>query len=179
MFCTQCGTAMRSDQQFCGSCGKAAHAGVPAAAPVPAAVRSSAVRSSEDTTRVSRHIRSLGLFWIVLSGLGLLKGSAHLAGARALRSISDVWLGGWGWPIDHIIAPILGFAGGMTIFVALAGLAAGWGLMERRPWARTLALVVACLALFRPVIGTVLGIFTLWVLLPGHSEDEYRRISRA
>jgi hypothetical protein len=27
--------------------------------------------------------------------------------------------------------------------------------------------------------GTALGIYTLWVLLPGDSEQEYRRLSRA
>jgi uncharacterized membrane protein YdfJ with MMPL/SSD domain len=49
--------------------------------------------------------------------------------------------------------------------------------MERRPWARTMAIVVGIIALLHPILGTVLGIYTLWVLLPGDAEAEYRKIS--
>jgi hypothetical protein len=56
---------------------------------------------------------------------------------------------------------------------------AGWGLLERRPWARTLAIVVAIIALLNPILGTILGIYTLWVLLPSDAEAEWRREARA
>jgi hypothetical protein len=45
---------------------------------------------------------------------------------------------------------------------------AGWKLLERRPWARTLAIVVAIVALPNPILGTVLGIlYTLGVVALG------------
>jgi hypothetical protein len=50
--------------------------------------------------------------------------------------------------------------------------------MERRPWARTMAIVVGIIALLNPILGTVLGIYTLWVLLPAAAEAEYGRITR-
>ena len=59
------------------------------------------------------------------------------------------------------------------------GIIAGWGLMERRPWARTLAIVLGFFALLHIGIGTVLGIYTLWVLLPAESAQEYQRTARA
>jgi len=51
------------------------------------------------------------------------------------------------------------------------------GLLEREPWARTLALVLGFLSLFKVPVGTALGIYTLWVLLPAQSEQEYRRLA--
>jgi hypothetical protein len=62
------------------------------------------------------------------------------------------------------------------IFLAVFGvihLLLAWGLYERQPWARVLAIVVACLALIRIPFGTALGIYTLWVLLPESSGREY------
>ena len=51
--------------------------------------------------------------------------------------------------------------------------------MERQPWARTLAIVLGCFSLLDMPFGTALGIYTLWVLLPARSEEEYRRIAQA
>jgi hypothetical protein len=52
----------------------------------------------------------------------------------------------------------------------------GIGLLRREPWARTLAIVTAFLALIHPFTGTILGIYTLWVLLPSASGQEYEQI---
>ncbi len=67
-----------------------------------------------------------------------------------------------------------------TIFIgtAVLGIVTGWGLLERRPWARMLAIVLGCIFLVDMPFGTALGIYTLWVLLPAASEEEYRQISR-
>src|SRR5216684_3605020 len=52
-----------------------------------------------------------------------------------------------------------------------------WGLFQREPWARVLGLVLGFLALLRPPFGTALGIYTLWVLLPQQSGQEYDQLS--
>jgi hypothetical protein len=65
----------------------------------------------------------------------------------------------------------------MGIFLqagALAGLAAGWGLLERETWARPLALVLAVLSILDLPFGTALGAYTLWALLPEEAADQYR-----
>ena len=41
------------------------------------------------------------------------------------------------------------------------------------------AIIVAIIALLNPILGTLLGIYTLWVLLPGEAEVEYRKMSGA
>jgi hypothetical protein len=41
-----------------------------------------------------------------------------------------------------------------------------------------LAIVLGCFSLVEMPLGTALGIYTLWVLLPAQSEQEYRQISK-
>ncbi len=59
-------------------------------------------------------------------------------------------------------------ATGVSAFLALLGipgLIAGVGLLLRQTWARILAIVVAVLGLLNFPVGTLIGIYTLWVLL--------------
>ena len=56
---------------------------------------------------------------------------------------------------------------------AALGFVAGWGLLQRERWARILALVLAFISLFNVPFGTAVGVYTMWVLLPGDSEQEY------
>lgn len=74
--------------------------------------------------------------------------------------------GHWLWPLA-----------GLSLAASVLGVITGWGLLERQPWARMLAIVVACLSLIHIPFGTALAVYTLWVLLPAESEQEYRRIS--
>ena len=59
------------------------------------------------------------------------------------------------------------------------GFVAGWGLLNREPWGRVLALVLGFIALIHVPLGTALGIYTLWVLLPANAEDEYAKYRAA
>jgi hypothetical protein len=57
---------------------------------------------------------------------------------------------------------------------AACGFIAGRGLLHREPWARTWVLVLAFISLFLNIpIGTAIGVYTMWVLLPGQSQQEY------
>lgn len=49
--------------------------------------------------------------------------------------------------------------------VSLPEIIGGFGLLKHKPWARILILVVACLDLLCIPIGTLIGIYVLWVLL--------------
>ena len=64
------------------------------------------------------------------------------------------------------ILGIIGFSvGALLVVLGGPGLAAGYGLLHRKPWARMLALVLGILNLVNIPIGTVMGVYTLWVLL--------------
>src|SRR5208337_4963699 len=54
----------------------------------------------------------------------------------------------------------------------------GWSLLKLQPWGRTFALVMAFTALIHPPLGTALGVYTLFVLLPDAAGDEYRQMSQ-
>lgn len=49
--------------------------------------------------------------------------------------------------------------------LALPGLLSGYGLLTRKPWGRVLGMVVGLLNLINFPLGTVVGLYTLWVLL--------------
>jgi hypothetical protein len=71
------------------------------------------------------------------------------------------------------ILTVIGTVGSMLLIVAgLPGLLAGWGLLQRRNWARILGIVVAVLNLFNVPIGTALGVYTLWVLTDENAASE-------
>jgi hypothetical protein len=73
-----------------------------------------------------------------------------------------------------IFGPGIVFGIGFLIVAdAVIGLAAGWGLLQRKSWARMLAIVLGHLNLLAVPFGTALGIYTLWVLLPAESKREY------
>jgi hypothetical protein len=169
MFCNHCGGEVQPNQRFCAQCGQAAVAPAPPpVAPSPA------------LGRVMRHVKMLAVFWIALSALNLLKAGGRFVGARVIGVWGHSWFddSGWGFPAGEILPAVLSTMGLISLVLACVGFVVGFGLMERRPWARTLAIVVAIIALLHPILGTVLGIYTLWVLLPGDAEAEYGKISR-
>jgi hypothetical protein len=116
------------------------------------------------------HVKVLGVLHIVLGALGIFCAlilMVMLGGAvTAVAAEGD--------PDAAFAIPILGITGGaMVAFLVLAslpGMAAGWGLIKFRPWARILALVLSILALILFPFGTLIGIYGLWVLLNKDTE---------
>lgn len=172
MFCNHCGGEIQANQRFCGSCG----GGI---APAPSPRPSPPQYVSPARGRVTRHLKMLAAFWIALSAINLLRGGGRLVGARVIRFWGRGWFedASWGGPGGEFIPVILSTMGMVALVLAVIGFIVGFGLMERRPWARSLAIIVAVIALFSPLLGTVLGIYTLWVLLPGEAEAEFRNMS--
>jgi hypothetical protein len=77
--------------------------------------------------------------------------------------------------VPGFVLALLPAAGVFMTALGAVGFFAGWGLLERAPWARMLTIVLGCFALLHMPLGTALGIYTLWVLLPAESEREYRQ----
>ena len=156
MFCHVCGGRLEPSASFCPFCGRP----VGGAPLMPA------------QGRIAGHVRLLGILWLAMSAF-------HLLPALFMFSVfrfhgPALWMPG---------APpfVFGFMRAVgTLFLAggIVGIIAGWGLLDRQPWARMLAIVLGCLNLLNLPFGTVLGIYTLWVLLPAESEEEYRRLAR-
>jgi len=158
MFCDRCGANLQVPVSFCPRCGRQFVAAPP---PAPA-------------NRVGGHLRNVAILWLAYSAFRLLPG-------LLLSSFSN-W-GNWGYPFGHefpfFVHGAIRAIAGIVLATGVLGLIAGWGLYERRSWARILAIVLAFISLVHPPFGTALGIYTLWVLLPASSEAEYQRLARA
>jgi hypothetical protein len=154
MFCDRCGAGLPDGVRFCSSCGRDFAA---PSAPLPV-----------DRLRVARHVRTLGILWLIRAGLRLL------SAAFFTTMFSHYW---WWDGMPSFMPGIARGIGGFILLGAIAGGICGWGLLERRPWARTLSLVLGVLALFDFPVGTALGIYTLWVMAPSTSDAEYRALS--
>jgi hypothetical protein len=163
MFCDACGATLQTGQAYCGRCGKEIRGATPIAYPNP--------------SRVRAHVRLLGILWIAHSAFHVIGGIVLMVLANTLFAQHQPFPGGPNFP--PFLQPLLGAIAIFLLAKAAVGFAAGWGLLQRESWARVLTLVVAFLALFEVPIGTALGIYTLWVLLPSQSDQEYEEHVRA
>lgn len=157
MFCNHCGTAVQPDFNVCPRCGKA----VQTPPPLP-------------PSRLEGHLRILGILWMVVGALTLIPALILMF----LSSVVHIVI-----PFSESLARDLGpllmmILGASLLFVGAGGLLVGWGLMHHQPWARIATIVVGALALFHPPLGTILGIYTLWVLLSQNAGLEYDRLAR-
>jgi len=125
---------------------------------------------------MAEHVKILGILHLVYGILGVLAGIIVLVifgGLAGLVSVADR-------SGDSLIAvPILGGIGAFVFILLLAlslpGIIAGFGLLQLRPWARMLTIVLSALELMSVPLGTVLGIYGLWVLLSPGGEQLFRR----
>jgi hypothetical protein len=116
----------------------------------------------------------LGIFWLALSALEAMGGLGVL--------VIGHWVFGQHSPgagVPAFVHPLATIAAIFSIVKAMFGFIAGWGLLNRQGWARSLAIVMGVISLFFNIpFGTALGVYTLWVLLPSRSREEYERYQR-
>jgi len=205
MPCTRCGLELPQEARFCSRCGAAVTFSQqqPQQAPEPAPAQPSGYGNVygagpsvgygaaygpgysygapgfgpgiPDTNRVSRHVQTLALMWGVFAGYRFLTKFFGLtmfhSWARHSHLVS--WSPGGDWTSWW-----MPFAMMSLLFWCALGALTAYGLSSRQQWARGLALVCGVWALIHPLVGTALGIYTLWVLAPSLSGAEYDRLSR-
>ena len=177
MYCDGCGTPFSAGTQYCSSCGKHLMA-APAAPATQVAAMSRPVRPAADG-RVRRNLNIVAALWLASGVLRLLEVGGLMIFRRIVFQSGWGWMGPGRWPFGgafggnpFLLGGLLSAGAFMLVFGA-AYLLLAWGLLERQPWARMLGIVLAFLALLRFPLGTALGIYTLWVLLPESSQREY------
>lgn len=169
MYCSYCGHPVPDDARFCGGCGKPI-AGLPGA------------RAGEARRRMAKHLPILALLWAVYSMLRILAGgTAIFAGSMFMLRILVHGYRPFGvhfldWPASHaMLRDMVVGVGTGELLLGVLGLSAAWGLSQRETWGRLLTIVLGILALFRLPLGTALGIYTLWALIPREAAAEYKR----
>ena len=158
MFCNTCGASMQPGQPACPQCGRYAPA----------------VPYNRSIGRVQNHLRTLGTLWIISGCIFLIP----MIVLFVLSSVVHIVV-----PPEEQLARLLGpialvLIGGLMALFSGIGICVGWGLLRRERWARIAAIVMGVLALFHPILGTLLGIYTLWVLLPAECCQEYDALPR-
>jgi hypothetical protein len=185
MYCDRCGNQLTSGGQFCTKCGKptvpsgVASASAPgqAAGQARRAAPAYSARTGGSDGRVRRNIHLLATLWTINGILRLLGVGWVMIFGRMFIPPLRGWMGpGFGWSLDSVLSRGLFSAGIILAFFGVLHLVLAWGLFEREPWARFLGLALGFLALLRFPLGTALGIYTLWVLLPEESGVEYDRL---
>jgi hypothetical protein len=162
MFCDQCGGQLQAGAARCGGCGKAVLGLIE-------------LRRS----RVRDHVRLVGILWMAYSALHVVAGVLVIVAAQVVLGGLFHFRGGPPPEVTAWLRPLASVFGWLILAKAAAGFFAGWGLLQREEWARTVALVVGFIALLNVPVGTALGVYTLWVLLPTQSDDEYKALARA
>lgn len=115
------------------------------------------------------HLKVLGWLYAASGALAVLLGIVlgtlfGVAGIAAGGENGGAVIGGLGFVFAMFIA-VLGFP----------SLLCGWALLNYKPWARILGIVLSVMQLASFPFGTALGGYGLWVLL----NDESRRLLEA
>ena len=113
------------------------------------------------------HIKVLGWLYIVLGVLGLLG-----AGVLILILVGSGLISGDRTAISVLLI-VAAVVGGFLVLVSLPGVVAGAGLLGYRSWARILALILGILNLPGFPLGTILGVYTLYVLLDDETARQF------
>lgn len=116
---------------------------------------------------MSTHIKILGWLHIAMGIFGLLAALGIFA--------SSVFGGLFSGSITGMLGATLGgaFAAIIAVVFAIPGLIAGYGLLQRRPWARILTIILSIFSLIRWPIGTIVGAYGLWVLLSSEGAAQF------
>lgn len=121
-------------------------------------------------TDFKTHVTILGWVMILANAALLLLGLLFFlffSGIGALVAVED--------PIAPRILVVVGTIALITIGVlSLPGIIAGAGLLRRQTWARYLALVVSFLGLMNIPVGTIMGIYGIFVLIQRPAERYFR-----
>lgn len=165
MFCDGCGMAVQAGQAFCSKCGKQIVGPVAVAQPYRG--------------RVQQHGHLLGILWLAISAFNAIGGIVLFVLGTTLfphlRELDKI-------PPDvptGFLSSLFTTLGILILGKAACGFITGWGLMKYEAWARVLALVLAFISLFNIPFGTAIGVYTMWVLLPGQSQQEYEALVAA
>lgn len=126
---------------------------------------------------MQQHVRILAWLNIIYGSFGILIGLivfVVLGSVSGLLSQTDP-------SIDaQTVGPILIWVGTAVIILLMLlsapGIIAGIGLLNFKPWARVLTIVISALHLISIPFGTALGIYGLWVMLSPPTEQLFREL---
>ena len=113
---------------------------------------------------MNTHVKVVGWLWIANGVLSIL------------MAIIGLTVINWPGVIPEAQVSLLASFGAVCFFLPgiIAYVAAGYGLLKYKSWARILAIILAILNLFLFPIGTALGIYTLVIMFNEETKVLFR-----
>ena len=112
------------------------------------------------------HLTIVALLNILFGLLWMLGGIALTFGLGLLGLVSGDMMGG-------LVMGTLGVVGGLLlVVVGIPQTIGGVGLLARKDWARYVLIVTSVIGLFKFPVGTILGVYSLWVLTHAETKAE-------
>jgi hypothetical protein len=112
------------------------------------------------------HLTIVALLNILFGLLWLLGGIAMTFGLGLLGLVSGDVMGG-------LVLGTLGVIGGLVfVLLGVPQTIGGVGLLAGKAWARYVLIVTSVIGLFKFPIGTVAGVYSLWVLTHAETKAE-------
>ncbi len=116
---------------------------------------------------VQEHVKILGWLYIVVNAIFLV------IGFFVFTLLTGIGVAA-GDPDAVAVLGIVGTSVGLLLAaLSLPGMIAGYGLLTRKAWGRILALIVGIINLVNIPVGTVIGLYALWVLMQERAVDYF------
>jgi hypothetical protein len=123
-----------------------------------------------EDSKMKKHVTVVGAIHIGFGLLGLIGAVAVFFALNFARGFVE------GEEIPNMVLKFLSMSLPLLIgFMSTLGLVGGIGLLSFLPWARYLVIVVAALGCLNIPIGTLKGVYSLWVLLQDDTVKLFER----
>jgi hypothetical protein len=103
------------------------------------------------------HQKILGAIFIAYSAINLIGGIALLATFNIVNIFVDEP------EVIQVVAIFSRFIGSILLLTAIPGIIAGIGYLQTKKWSKNIGLIVGIVYLLFIPIGTVIGIYTIWL----------------
>jgi hypothetical protein len=123
-----------------------------------------------EDSKMKKHVTAVGAIQIAFSVIGLIAAVVLLVVFKFASGFVEN---------DEVATMVLGFIGSILPaiigFASILGLVGGIALLSYQPWARILVIVVSAIGCLNIPIGTLVGVYSIWVLMQDDTIKLFRK----